>query len=244
MEKYENGMFICDLNGSNKMQGKLKYGSSINFDEHTEGYIIATPNRIVFAKNRFKQEDISSVRQKYIEYKKIDDMIFSVSINPKFQKNVFFENQFCVKIYGCLYNFIRNHHPENTNIMHIHRLFIQQLIKKKNQIEKGFDKKINNQQLSGHYPAKIEKGCKVCCACGKDKKKSKFKCLECSKTYSRDISLCLTHFSEYHRNIQKYIPKGVKKGAHENQLKKFKGQEVFKNEAGTLEEAKIKINQA
>jgi hypothetical protein len=83
------------------------------------------------------------------------------------------------------------------------------------------EKKVLKRKL-GHYPAKMEKGCKVCCVCEeKKKKKSRFKCEKCSDTYSRDIALCLDHFKEYHDNMHKYIPKGVRKGAYKNELMHF-----------------------
>lgn len=75
----------------------------------------------------------------------------------------------------------------------------------------------------GHYPIKIEKGSKVCCVCDDSKKKkTRFRCEKCSDTFSRDIAICIGHFKEFHSNVHKYIPKGVRKGAYENELLMFK----------------------
>lgn len=75
----------------------------------------------------------------------------------------------------------------------------------------------------GHYPGKLVKGSKVCCVCEKDKKKkSRYKCLKCTETYSKEIAICIDHFKEFHCNIPKYLPKGVKEGTHQNEILQFK----------------------
>ena len=73
---------------------------------------------------------------------------------------------------------------------------------------------------SPHYlvrsSAKYYQFCRVCIAEGREKKKSAYKCEECSAQLDKDLVLCISPcFKEFHLNPTKYLefklPKAPKK---------------------------------
>lgn len=57
---------------------------------------------------------------------------------------------------------------------------------------------------NGHFPGKTLNShlCKNCEALGKPKKKkSKYKCLACSKNFQTDITLCIQCFGDFHEIV-------------------------------------------